>query len=301
MAQPAQAANPMAGVVWMLATGMCFVGVTAVVKHVGAELPAAEAAFLRYALGLVFVIPMIGPLRAAGLTKRQIKIFAYRGGAHTLAVILWFFAMARIPMAEVTAMNYLNPVYVTIAAAVFLGEKLPPRRLVAVGVALLGAVIILRPGLREIQSGHIAMLGTAALFALSYLLAKVLSDEVSALVVVAMLSVTVTVGLAPFAAAVWVTPTLVECGWMFLVACFATAGHYCMTRAFAVAPLSVTQPVTFLQLVWASLMGALVFHEPTDGFVVFGGAIIVGSVTFISWREARARRVITPSVPETKV
>lgn len=278
-----------------------FVAVTAVVKHIGSDVPAAQAAFLRYVLGLVFLLPMIKPILSAHLTRRQKKLFWVRGATHTLAVILWFFAMARIPIAEVTAMNYLSPVYVSVGAALFLGEKLPPRRLAAVIMALIGAMIILRPGMKEVEIGHIAMLGTAVFFAAGYLIAKQLSGEVSAPVVVGMLSITVTVGLAPFAAAVWVTPTLEQIGWLFLVACFATAGHYSMTLAFAAAPLTVTQPVTFLQLVWAVLLGAVVFGEAADGWVIFGGAVIMASVTFITWREAIARRKITPAAVETKV
>ena len=75
-----------------------------------------------------------------------------------------------------------------------------------------------------------------------------------------------------------------------MVACFATAGHYTMTLAFAAAPLTVTQPVTFLQLVWAVLLGALVFDEGFDGWVILGGTIIMAAVSFITWREAVARR-----------
>ena len=295
------ASRPIVGIFWMAFTGIMFVAVTAVVKHVGNEVPAAQAAFLRYVLGLVFLLPMIKPIMAAHLTTRQKKLFWFRGLVHTLAVILWFFAMARIPIAEVTAMNYLSPVYVTLGAALFLGERLPPRRLIAVIIALIGAMIILRPGVKAIEPGHIAMLGTAVLFAAGYLTAKQLSGEVSAAVVVGMLSITVTVGLAPFAFAVWVTPTLEQLGWLFLVACFATAGHYSMTLAFAAAPLTVTQPVTFLQLVWAVALGAIVFGEAVDGWVIFGGAVIMGSVTFITWREAVARRNITPVVTATKV
>jgi drug/metabolite transporter (DMT)-like permease len=293
--------RPIAGVFWMVLTGLNFVAVTAIVKHVGSGIPSAQAAFLRYALGLVFLIPMIRPILRAKLTARQLKLFGARGVVHTGAVILWFFAMTQIPIAEVTAMNYLNPVYVTLAAALFLGEALPPRRLIAVIVALLGALIILRPGVREVEAGHIAMLATAALFAGSYLVAKIVSDEVSAPVVVGMLSITVTLGLAPFAAAVWVTPTLTDLAWIFLVACFATAGHLTMTMAFAAAPLSVTQPVSFLQLIWAVLLGYLVFGETVDIWVFVGGALIMASVSFITWREAVARRAITPGVPETKV
>ena len=292
--------RPIAGILWMMLTGIMFVCVTAIVKHLGSDVPAAQAAFLRYLLGLVFLIPMIRPILAARLTSRQVRLFALRGGVHTLAVILWFFAMARIPLAEVTAMNYLSPVYVTIGAALFLGEKLPPRRLAAVVVALIGAFIILRPGIRTVEMGHIAMLGTAVMFAVGYLTAKQLSGEVSAAVVVGMLSITVTIGLAPFAWSVWVTPTLTQIGWLFLVACFATAGHYTMTLAFAAAPLTVTQPVTFLQLVWAVLLGALAFGEAVDGWVIVGGLVIMGSVSFITWREAVARRQTTPAVPQTK-
>lgn len=295
-----KADRPVAGVIWMVVTGLMFVAVTAIVKYVGSDLPAAEGAFLRYLLGLVFLIPMIRPIVAAHLTRRQVKLFAIRGIVHTAAVILWFFAMARIPIAEVTAMNYLTPVYVTLGAALFLREPLPPRRLAAVVAALIGAVIILRPGAREVDAGHIAMLFTALFFSIGYLTAKQLSGEVSAAVVVGMLSITVTIGLAPFAYAVWVTPTLAQVGWMFLVACFATAGHYSMTLAFAAAPLTVTQPVTFLQLVWAVMLGALVFSEGIDGWVILGGAVIMASVSFITWREALARRAITPAVAQTK-
>ncbi|SLN47207.1 Riboflavin transporter [Roseisalinus antarcticus] len=246
MKRPSQ---PLAGAFWMVVTGMNFVAVTAIVKHVGSDIPAPQSAFLRYALGLVFVIPMLRPILSAQLTKRQLWLFSARGVVHTLGVMLWFFAMTRITIAEVTAMNYLNPVYVTIAAALLMGEALPPRRLAAVGLALLGALIILRPGIREVGVGHLAMIGTAIFFAAGYLIAKMMSDEVPALAVVGMLSITVTIGLAPFAAAVWVTPSLTDLAWLFGVATFATAGHYTMTLAFAAAPLTVTQPVTFLQLV----------------------------------------------------
>lgn len=293
--------RPVAGVVWMLITGVLFVAVTAIVKYVGSDLPAAESAFLRYFLGLVFLIPMIGPIRRAKLTPRALRLFGFRGLVHTFGVTLWFYAMTQISIAEVTAMNYLSPVYVTLGAAFFLGEKLAMRRIMAVVVALIGAIVILRPGFRELSPGHLAMLVTAVMFAGSYLTAKVMADEVSPAVVVGMLSITVTIGLAPLAAMVWVTPTFAQLGWMFLLACFATAGHYTMTLAFQAAPVTVTQPVTFLQLFWAVLLGALVFGEGIDGWVIFGGVIILASVSFITWREAVLKRSTTPPVPATKV
>ena len=294
--------RPVVGVLWMLLTGILFVGVTALVKYLGPRVPAAQAAFLRYALGLVFLIPMVPALRRAVLSKRQWGLFTLRGLSHSFGVMLWFYAMARIPIADVTAMNYMSPIYVTLGAALFLGETLALRRVMAIVLALIGALIILRPGFREIGSGHLAMLGAAVVFGASYLLAKLLTDETSAVVVVAMLSVWVTIGLAPMAWAVWEPPSGHTIFVLFGVAALATAGHYTMTLAFAAAPVTVTQPVTFLQLVWAVSLGAVFFDEGIDPWVILGGVVILGSVTFITWREAvLKRRTITPAALATKV
>ncbi len=279
----------MRAIAWMVATGILFVAVTATVKHGAQDLPAAESAFLRYVLGIGFLIPMLKPLKKANLTTRQKKLFWIRGFAHSLAIILWFHAMTRITIAEVTAMNYMTPIYITIGAALFLGERLASRRILAIAAGFLGALIILRPGFRELTDGHFAMIGAAMLFAVSYLTAKRMADEVAAVVVVAMLSITVTICLLPFAIAVWQTPTMMQVFWMFVVAALATAGHYTMTLAFSDAPVSVTQPVVFLQLVWSVLTGAIFFAEPADGWVVLGGAVIVAATTFIAIREAMLR------------
>ncbi|RBI86821.1 EamA family transporter [Rhodosalinus halophilus] len=285
----------------MLVTGLCFVAVTALVKYLGDRVPAPQSAFLRYLLGLVFLLPVLRPLLRARPTRRQHLLFGGRGLLHAVGVMLWFYAMTRIPLAEVTAMNYLSPVYVTVGAALFLGERLAIRRIAAVAAALVGALVILRPGFRELDPGHLAMLGTAAVFGGSYLLAKVVSDETDPALVVAMLSVWVTLWLVPAAAAVWITPTPWELAVLLAVAFFATAGHYTMSLAFRAAPVTVTQPVTFLQLVWAVILGAVAFGEAVDPFVVAGGLIIIAAVSFITWREAvLKRRSITPAGPETK-
>lgn len=282
--------NPVAGVLWMILTGLCFVAVTAAVKQGASELPAPMSAFLRYVLGLVFIVPIMGALRSAKLTRRQYRLFAMRGVVHSFAVCLWFYAMTRITIAEVTAMNYMTPIYITLAAAIFLGERVAAVRFLAIGVAFVGALIILRPGFREISDGHIAMIFTAIFFAISYLAAKRMADELPASIVVAMLSITVTIGLFPLALLVWHWPSLQETAWMFLVAVLATGGHYSMTRAFAAAAVSVTQPVTFLQLVWSVLVGALLFGEGFDFWVIFGGALIILAASFIAIREAVLKR-----------
>lgn len=295
--------RPIAGVLWMLVAGLCFVGVTATVKNMGDDIPAAQSAFLRYLLGLVFLLPVLTAFRQMRLAPRDWGLFGVRGLAHAFGVMLWFYAMTRIPLAEVTAMGYLTPVGVALGAALFLGEGLRLRRIAAIVAAILGALVILRPGLREISPGHLAMMLNAVFFSASYLIAKRMTGVVPPSVVVGMLSIFVTLVLAPFAFAVWVPVSWQEVAWLALVASFATAGHYSMTVAFAAAPISVTQPVTALQLVWAVLLGALLFAEPVDLYVIAGGGVIVGAVIFIALREqalaraeGRARKLRAPEI-----
>jgi len=98
-----QSNRPGLGIFWMLVTGLLFVAVTALVKHGAQDLPAAQSAFLRYVIGLIFLVPLLRPILAAGLSRNQIILFGWRGVAHSIGVILWFFAMTRITVAEVTA------------------------------------------------------------------------------------------------------------------------------------------------------------------------------------------------------
>lgn len=286
----ASSPRPLAGIGWMTATTLNFVMVNVLVKYVGNGLPIFESAFLRFALGLVFLVPFIGQVRQVDFTRRIVKLSVGRAVFHAFAMVAWFYAMTRIPMAEVTAMNFMNPVYVSLGAVLLFGEKIALPRIMALGVAFLGGLVILRPGLREIDPGHVAMIFSALFFAGSYLIANALSKELPAAVVVFLMSAMVPFVLLPFALADWVAPSFREIGLLFFTAFFATAAHYCMTRAFACAPQAVLQPVTFVQLVWATSVGYFLFGEGIDGFVIAGGAMIIAAVSFITWREARRKR-----------
>ena len=288
--------RPVEGVLWMLATGLAFVGVNGIVRHLGTELPAAQSAFIRFGFGLVFLSPALWAMRGTRLAEGIWPLFLWRGALHVAAVILWFWAMARVPVAEMAAIGFLNPVIVLVIAGLLLGEGLGRGRVVSILVALLGALIVLRPGLREVTAGHLSQLAATLCFAVSYIFAKRLSGLAPASVVVGVLSMTVAVGLAPIAWWVWQPVTGVQLLWLAGVAALATLGHYTMTRAFRAAPLAVTQPVTFLQILWATLLGAFVFGEAVDAFVILGGALIVGAVSLNTWAEARKGRI--PPQPE---
>lgn len=292
--------RPVEGALWMLICGLSFVGLTGIVRHIGTDLPAAQQAFLRFAFGVVILLPQLAPMLRAGFPPGAMRLFAGRGVVHVAAVILWFYAMARLPVAEVTAIGYLNPVVVMLGGALVFGERLTGGRMATVAVALIGAAVILRPGLRDLGAGQAAQVAASVCFAGSYLYAKRLSGMLPAASVVAVLSLTSTLGLLPFAIWVWQPLSLEQAALLAGTAVLGTFAHYCMTRAFAAAPLAVTQPVTFLQIVWASLLGALVFGEAVDPWVIVGGVAIIGAISLSTLGEARAaaqrRAALLPEV-----
>jgi len=274
----------------MVLSGLMFVGVAVSVRYVGIRIPAPEGAFLRYLVGTLLLLPVFLKLSGSQFKLLGSKILLTRGLLHGLGVMLWFYAMARIPLAEVTALSYLTPVLMTIGAAVFFGERLYARRILAIFFGLVGVFIILRPGFTSISMGQIAQVLTAPLFAASLLLTKRLTDDTPITLIVTSLSVICTLALLPVALLNWVTPNLIEFLLLSLTAVFATAGHFTLTKALALAPVAVIQPASFLQLLWATLFGVLLFGDAIDGYVVLGGAILIGSITYIAHRESVAKK-----------
>ncbi|MEX0582555.1 MAG: EamA family transporter [Sneathiella sp.] len=297
-----QSSKTLQGIAWMVLSSILFVGMTGIIRHLGSGLPAVEAAFIRYFMGSLLILPMVIRHWPGLPNKRETWFYISRGIVHGGGVILWFYAMARIPIAEVTAIGYVAPIFVTIGAALFLGERLQFRRIGGVICGFIGALIILRPGFQEINLGQIAQLCAAPLFAISFILAKKLTETQSSSMIVGMLSIACTVALLPGAIYQWRNPTMDELMWLALAAVIATSAHYTLTRAFQAAPITVTQPLGFLQLIWAAILGMLVFGEALDPYVMIGGAVIVGAATYISHRELQvSRQQQTPTAIATKL
>lgn len=284
----------------MLVTGLCFVGVTVTVRYIGPSVPAAEAAFLRYVFGTMMLAPVIYRLFRGSLKVHSWRTMGVRGVSHGLGVSLWFYAMARLPIAEVTALGYVTPILVTLGAALFLGERLQLRRILAIALGLIGVMIILRPGVSVISVGQFAQLAATPLFAASFLLAKKMTGKEDLSVIVAGLSIVCTLTLLPGALLNWVNPTPGDIALLILTALFATAGHYTMTRAFSLAPLATLQPISFLQLLWATLFGVLLFGESIDIYVVTGGTILVISTSYIAHRESVIDRRLKSSTTKSE-
>lgn len=276
------------GILWMGLSGLLFVFVTGIVRHLGSNLPPIQASFIRYVFGLVMLVPLILRMDIKWPRGKKLALYSARGIAHAVAVSLWFYAMARIPITDVIAIGYTAPIYVTIGAALFLGERLRLHRVLAVIAGFIGTLIILRPGLQEIEIGALAQIAAAPIFAASFLMAKVLTRDENPVVIVVMLTVFCTAALAPGAIYQWQAPSISELMWLALVALLATLGHFAQTKAYQTAPITATQPVWFLQLVWGALLGWFVFDESVDPYVLVGAGVIITAVTYISYREARS-------------
>lgn len=288
------------GMGYLVLSGLLFAIFTAIVRWVSSDLHPAETAFIRYLFGFLFLLPIFMGVRRRELKTKRPVMHVLRGLIHGTGVLLWFYAIAEITLAEVTALAFTAPVWATLGAFLFLGESVRVRRIAAVLTGLLGALIVLfgipssyaelTSNLSAIGLGQFAILTAAPLFACSKLMTKRMTDTENTTSIVAWLSLTVTVVLAVPAIMVWRTPTMEEWISLAVVAALATTAHICMTRAWQAADISVTQPVEFLQLVWASLIGIYMFGEtPTLGIWI-GGAVIVGSASYIAHREALTRR-----------
>ena len=282
--------NYLAGCLWMVSGGLLFVAVAVMVRHLGSDLPAVEAAFIRYMFGLLILTPVFLRMQWHRVRGANLKFYALRGAAHGAAVMLWFFAMARIPISEVTAIGYTTPIFTVMGAVLIFRERIHMRRIIAIIIGFIGILIILRPGFTTIEIGSLAQLVAAPCFAISFLFAKKLTNTENSSDTLVMLSIFCTLALMPGAIYLWKTPTINELGWLALIAVFATAGHYAITKSIANAPLTITQPFSFLQLIWAIIFGYLIFDEVPDIWVCTGAVIIVAAISYMSHREAAASR-----------
>ncbi|WP_443644390.1 DMT family transporter [Candidatus Levibacter sp. Uisw_134_01] len=284
------------GIMWMVLTTILFVGVTATVRYLEGEVPAPQAAFLRYAIGTLLLTPSLITLIKVKPNKPLMNKFLLRGLVHSFGVTLWFYAMSVMPVAEVTAIGFLTYIFVSIGACIFLKEKLHKHRITAVIISFVGALIILRPGFKVIESGQFGMLMATVVFTASYLIAKIVSKERSSSEIVAMLSVFTTFFLIPSAIYSWEPISLEALLILAFTALIATIGHITMTQAIKAAPMVVTQPILFLQLVWASMVGLFLFDEQFDLYVIIGGTVIMICVCYVSYREHVLGKKITNDV-----
>jgi drug/metabolite transporter (DMT)-like permease len=207
---------------------------------------------------------------------------------HTLGLVLWFTALPNIPLADMTAIGFTGPIFIMLGAAWFLGEPMRRDRWVAALIGFAGVLVVVLPKMTG-QGGwyNLVMLASSPVFAASFLITKALTRYEKPGVIVLWQALTVTVLSLPLALPHWQAPGLWQWAGFGVTGVLGTLGHYCLTRAFHTADISATQSLRFLDLVWASWLGWLVFADVPSTSTWAGALVILLSTVWIARRESR--------------
>ncbi|WP_207791969.1 DMT family transporter [Siccirubricoccus phaeus] len=274
---------------WMLASGVLFILLNGLLRWLAQHMDPFVTGFLRYSAGVVVMFPFIWRAGLAAYRPHNVIGQFWRGALHTSGLLLWFWAVPHVPLAEITALSFTTPLFIMLGAMVFLGERAVAARWVAAAIGFCGVLVVVSPQLSGAGGPYnLVMLASAPLFAASFLITKALTRRDTPHVIVVWQSLMVALFSLPFALWNWEWPTPVQWALFLLAGALGTTGHICLTRAFALAEMSVVQPIRFLELVWASVFGFLVWAETPSQATFLGGAIIFASTTWIARREARA-------------
>jgi len=278
------------GLLWSSAAGLVFAMLNSLMRGLALQLDPFQAQFLRYFFGLVVLLPLLLRNGLRACMPRAIGGQFARGAMHTLGLCLWFVALPRIPLADMTAIGFTTPIFIMLGAYLFFKEPMRWERWLAAMIGFAGVLIVVAPKLQG--SGgfyNLVMLASAPMFAASFLITKALTRYESTGVILIWQSLTVTVFSVPLALLHWRAPTLSQ--WLGFLLCgfLGSLAHYCLTRSFRIADISATQSVKFLDLLWAALMGWLAFGDVPSRSTLIGGVVICASTVWIARRESRGQ------------
>ncbi len=278
------------GLLWIMLAGVIFVLLNTLVRMLRLQLHPLQAQFLRYAGAVLVMLPLVARVGLAAYMPKRIGGQFARGAMHTVGLMMWFTALPKIPMADTTAIGFTGPIFIMLGAYVFLRETMRWERWLAALIGFAGVLIVVGPRMSGAGGVYnLLMLGSSPVFAASFLMTKALTRYERAEVIVFWQAISVTLFSLPLALWVWHAPTALQWSGFLVAGVLGVASHYCVTRAFAIADISSTQSVKFLDLVWAAGMGWLVFSEVPSQSTLIGGAVICASTIWIANRESRGR------------
>jgi drug/metabolite transporter (DMT)-like permease len=282
------------GMVWMVCGGLLFSMLNTIARQLTLHLDVYQSQFLRYLFGLLVILPWV--FRDGWRTYMPVNMAGqfWRGGVHTVGLILWFTALPQIPLADMTAIGFTGPIFIMIGAAWFLGEPMRKDRWIAAIVGFAGVLVVVLPKMSG-DGGwfNLVMLASSPVFAASFLITKALTRYEKPGVIVLWQALTVSVLSLPMALPHWQMPTPLQ--WLGFAATgmLGTLAHYCLTRAFALADISATQSLRFLDLVWASVLGWLVFGDVPSRSTWLGAVVILSATVWIARRESKRPIVVS--------
>ena len=277
------------GILLMCSAVFCFSGLDTTAKYLGRELPTEQIVWARYFASVVIVSALVNPITRPGVlrTKRP-----WLQGVRSLLLLAStsfnFVAIRYLQLAETTAITFVTPLLVALMAAVLLGERIGPRRMVAIGVGLGGVLVVTRPGLGGIHpAAFLSLLGCVAYagYAISTRMLSYADRPETTLVYSGIAGVAV---LTPLLPVFWTTPAS-PMTWLLMgsMGFYAAFGHYLLILAHQRAPAAVLSPFMYTQLLWMTALGLIVFGDMPDVFTLTGGLIVVASGLYLLSLERR--------------
>jgi len=279
-------ATPMRAALLMLGSTMAFGLMAVAIRYATRYVPTQEVAFFRNAFGLLALLPMLLRPGHAPLKTQQLPRYFVRSAIGLGSMLCAFWALGHLPLAQAVSLSYSTPLFVTIAAVLWLGETVRIRRWAAVVVGFIGVLVIVRPGTAGFTAGSLVAVAAAVLSSLVAIQIKQLTRVDSADTVVLYTYVFwVPLSLVP-ALFVWVWPTGVAWLWLLATGVLGTIGQLLWTRALRLDEVSALTPISFLQLPLVTLLGWLLFNESVDRWTLIGAGIILAANAYIAHREA---------------
>ena len=284
----------------MLLAMLMFTVMGICIRLSSAFVPVLEIVFFRNALALLILAPILIRSGAASIRMNRPKLFFGRAAINFIGMLSGFTAVTLIPLADMTALTFTSPIFVTIGAVLFLGEVIRIRRMAAIAVGFIGALIILRPGLVEVSTGAMLALVSALTIAIASLIVKKMTETESASSIVFwMVMMQAPIALVP-TLFVWQWPTAEAWIYLWGMALSGTAAHALLTRAIGMVEITSLQPLEFAKLPFAVVLAWVVFGEWPDIWIWLGGAIIFASTAYITRREALVKRGSPPQDVEIR-
>lgn len=275
----------------MLLGIVLFTAMDALAKGLIARYPTPQVIWARFAGQALIVAILLGPRKIIPtLNSNFPRLHILRSAFQLGATALFFASLGYIGLAEATALTDINPILITLGAAVFLGERLGPRRILGVVVAMIGALIVVRPGIGVFSPAALLPLGCAVCYAGASLLTRKLGQHEgpwTSLLHAALFGSVIT-GLAmPF---VWQPIDSADVMLFGALGVLGTAAQLCVIRSFSMAEASAVAPFAYIGIVFAAIWGIVLYDEYPDKFTVLGALVIVAAGLYVWHRETNARR-----------
>lgn len=297
----AHAAVPLSAIALIAGAVLCFSIMDATVKTLSQRYPILLLVWARYAIQAIAMVVWLFPQAGFTMMRTQhVGLHLVRGVVLSLSSVCFFSGLRYLPLGEATALNYATPVLVMVLAVAFLGERLTRPRIALLMAGLSGMLLIVRPGSAVFQTATLLVLASGMFYGIFQILTRKLASEDSRVMLLypAVVGVSVMTALLP-----WYgldePPAVRDVAIIVALGLIGTLGHFMFILAFKRAPASALTPYTYVQLVWATLIGWIAFDNFPDAWSLAGMAVIAGSGLLIAMHERRrAKGVQEPTATE---